>query len=164
MTDYPAPPVEANHVEPVPRRIRAYLGGQALLDTTQARYVWEWPAFPQYYIPLADVRAGVLVDEGTTEETPRGDVRVHGVRIGDLCANLGRILDRSVIDKTGLASVYDITLTWQDSPAPAENGLQENSSPSLFTALQEQLGLKLTSAKGPVDVLVVDKATPPNEN
>ena len=87
-----------------------------------------------------------------------------GVRIGDLCANLGRILDRSVIDKTGLASFYDITLTWQEGPTPAENGLQETSSPSLFTALQEQLGLKLTSTKGPVDVLVVDKATPPNEN
>ena len=46
--------------------------------------MWEWPAFPQYYIPLADVRDGVLVDEGTTEETPRGDVRIHGVRVGDL--------------------------------------------------------------------------------
>ncbi len=84
MTDYPAPPVEANHVEPVPRRIRAYLGGQAVLDTTQARYVWEWPAYPQYYIPLRDVLGGALVDEGTTEETPRGDVRIHGLRVGNL--------------------------------------------------------------------------------
>jgi uncharacterized protein (DUF427 family) len=84
VTDYPAPPVEANHVEPVPRRIRAYLGGQVVVDTTQARYVWEWPAFPQYYIPVADVLDGALVDEGTKEETPRGDVRIHGVRGGDL--------------------------------------------------------------------------------
>jgi uncharacterized protein (DUF427 family) len=83
VSDYPAPPVEANHVEPVPRRIRAYLGGRAVLDTTKARYVWEWPHFPQYYIPLADVAADALVDEGTTEETPRGDARHHGLRVGE---------------------------------------------------------------------------------
>jgi uncharacterized protein (DUF427 family) len=84
VTDYPAPPVEANHVEPVPRRIRAYLGGRAIVDTNHARYVWEWPPFPQYYIPLGDVLDGTLVDEGTTEETPRGDVRIHGIRVGDV--------------------------------------------------------------------------------
>jgi uncharacterized protein (DUF427 family) len=83
VSDYPAPLVEANHVEPVPRRIRAYLGGRKVLDTTGARYVWEWPAYPQYYIPLADVDADALVDEGTTEGTPRGDVRHHGLRVGD---------------------------------------------------------------------------------
>ena len=57
MPDYPAPPVRANHVEPVPRRIRAVLAGKTVVDTTAARYVWEWPPFPQYYVPLADVRA-----------------------------------------------------------------------------------------------------------
>ncbi len=82
MPDYPASLVEANHVEPVPRRIRAYLAGRKVFDTTRARYVWEWPAYPQYYIPLADVDADTLVDEGTTEETPRGDVRHHGIRVG----------------------------------------------------------------------------------
>jgi uncharacterized protein (DUF427 family) len=43
-------------VEPVPRRIRAFLGGETVLDTTRALYVWEWPYYPQYYIPLPDVR------------------------------------------------------------------------------------------------------------
>ena len=75
MNDYPAPPVPANHTEPVPRRIRAVLAGQTVLDTTSARYVWEWPGFPQYYVPLTDVVEGALVDEGTTEETALGDVR-----------------------------------------------------------------------------------------
>lgn len=88
-----------------------------------------------------------------------------GVRIGDLCGTLARILDRSVIDKTGLTSFYDITLTWHDDHAtPTDNGLPESSGPSLFTALQEQLGLKLIPSKGPVDVLVVDKATQPKED
>jgi uncharacterized protein (DUF427 family) len=83
VTDYPAPPVQENHVEPVPRRVRAVLAGQTVLDTTAARYVWEWPAYPQYYVPLADVAPGVLVDEGDVEETPRGDVKVHALRVGD---------------------------------------------------------------------------------
>jgi uncharacterized protein (DUF427 family) len=81
MPDYPANPVEADHVEPVPRRIRAVLAGQTVVDTTNARYVWELPFFPVFYVPLADVRPGVLVDEGTTEETTRGDVHFHGLRV-----------------------------------------------------------------------------------
>ena len=83
MADYPANPVEADHVEPVPRRIRAVLGGQTVVDTTNARYVWELPYFPVFYVPLADVRAGVLVDEGTSEETTRGDVHFCGLQVGD---------------------------------------------------------------------------------
>jgi uncharacterized protein (DUF427 family) len=83
VSDYPPNLVQTNHVEPVPRRIRAVLAGQTILDTTGARYVWEWPGFPQYYVPLADVRPDVLVDEGATEETPRGDVKIFGVKVGD---------------------------------------------------------------------------------
>jgi uncharacterized protein (DUF427 family) len=84
VPDYPAPPVQANHVEPVPRRISAVLAGQTVVDTTSARYVWEWPGFPQYYIPLADIVPGVLVDEHSVEETPRGDAKRHGLRLGDV--------------------------------------------------------------------------------
>jgi uncharacterized protein (DUF427 family) len=83
MSDYPGNPVESDHVEPVPRRIRAVFAGQTVVDTTNARYVWELPFFPVYYVPLADVRPGVLVEEGTTEETSRGDVHHFGLRVGD---------------------------------------------------------------------------------
>ncbi len=84
MSDYPAPPVPVDHVEPVPRRIRAFLAGQAVVDTTDARYVWENAAYPQFYIPLADVRPDALVDEGTVKETTRGDAKRYGVRVGDV--------------------------------------------------------------------------------
>jgi uncharacterized protein (DUF427 family) len=84
VPDYPAPLVKENRVEPVPRRIRAVLAGHTVLDTTAAKYVWEWAGFPQYYIPLADVRPDALVDEGEIEETPRGDVKIHGLRVGDV--------------------------------------------------------------------------------
>jgi uncharacterized protein (DUF427 family) len=84
MTDYPASTTPVNHVEPVPRRIRAFVGGIPVLDTTAARYVWEWHGFPQYYVPLADVLPGALVDEERTEGSTRGTARVHGLRVGEV--------------------------------------------------------------------------------
>jgi uncharacterized protein (DUF427 family) len=81
--DYPASIVPVNHVAPVPRRIRAYLGAEKVLDTTRARYVWEWPHYPQYYIPLDDVRRDLLVSEGHTQRTGRGLAELHGLRVGE---------------------------------------------------------------------------------
>ena len=99
MSDYPSFLSETNHVEPVPRRIRAVLAGETIVDTTEARYVWERTAFPQYYIPLADVRADALVDEGGTEETPLGDVKLFGVRVGDVQRpNAARVLGAAKVD------------------------------------------------------------------
>ena len=51
--DYPLPLPPVNHTAPVPRRIRATLAGQTVLDTMSALYVSEWSHYPQYYIPLA---------------------------------------------------------------------------------------------------------------
>ncbi len=81
--DFPAMIARTNDVAPVPRRIRAYLGAEKVLDTTRALYVWEWPHYPQYYIPLADIRADLLVDEQHRQRTARGTVAVHGLRVGD---------------------------------------------------------------------------------
>ena len=83
MNDYPAAITPVNHVEPVPRRIRAFLGGQQVLDTTRALYVWEWANYPQYYIPLADVRQDLLAGQGHTQNTGRGVVDVRDLRAGD---------------------------------------------------------------------------------
>jgi uncharacterized protein (DUF427 family) len=52
---------EINRVEPAPRRVRATLAGEQVFDTTSARYVWEVPYYPQYYIPLEDIDARFLV-------------------------------------------------------------------------------------------------------
>jgi uncharacterized protein (DUF427 family) len=70
-------------VEPVPRRIRAFLDGRPVLDTTSARYVWEWPGYPQYYVPIDDVLDDCLVDEGEKAHSERGEGRVVGLRVGD---------------------------------------------------------------------------------
>ena len=82
MQDYPQPPVPAGHVQPVPRRIRAFLGAECVLDTSRARYVWEWPAYPQYYVPREDVAPGVLVDEGADDDRPLGPARRYRVVAG----------------------------------------------------------------------------------
>jgi uncharacterized protein (DUF427 family) len=84
MGDYPGMIVAAGHIEPVPRRIRAWLGGTVVLDTTSARYVWEWPPYPQYYIPRADLARGVLVDEHQTEQVRGATVYRYGLRAGGL--------------------------------------------------------------------------------
>lgn len=72
MDDFPAHAVEINRVEPVPRRIRAYAGGQAVVDTTHARYVFENPYIPQFYIPVTDVKDGFLRRTGNRQDTDRG--------------------------------------------------------------------------------------------
>ncbi|MEV6814139.1 DUF427 domain-containing protein [Micromonospora sp. NPDC051296] len=83
MADYPKAITQVDHIEPVPRRIRAFLAGERVLDTTRARYVWEWPFYPQYYIPVDDVNRDFLVDEQKTEQSRRGTARLHGLRVGE---------------------------------------------------------------------------------
>lgn len=83
-TGYPRMLATADHVEPAPRRVRATLGGVVVFDTTDARYVWDTPKYPQYYIPLVDVNADVLVDEDHDEHLRRGPARRHGLRVGDI--------------------------------------------------------------------------------
>jgi uncharacterized protein (TIGR03435 family) len=75
-----------------------------------------------------------------------------------LAYRLGRDLDRKVIDNTGLKGEYDLTLEWAPDPRP------DSTAPSIFTALPEQLGLKLESTRGPVEVVVIDSVEKASEN
>jgi uncharacterized protein (DUF427 family) len=77
MNDYPAPLVPPGGTAPVPRRIRATLDGRVVLDTQDAIYLWEFPPYPQYYVPLGDVADDVLTDTGETKEFEHGVARVH---------------------------------------------------------------------------------------
>ncbi len=71
---------------------------------------------------------------------------------------------RMVVDKTNLSGLYDWTLHWTPWQEPSSGELSDSKGPSLFTALQEQLGLKLEPAKGKVDVVVIDHIDRPSEN
>src|SRR5580698_831839 len=97
--DYPQAIVPVDHVERCPRRVRATLAGQVVFDTTEARYVWEWPFYPQYYIPWADIDHALLVDEQRPQNDHRGQVRLFGLAIGDaLRPSAVRLYDESVIE------------------------------------------------------------------
>jgi uncharacterized protein (TIGR03435 family) len=104
-----------------------------------------------------------------------GDLPARNVTMEEFAGNLqGAVLDRPVIDQTGLKGRFDFHLQWtpeeiqfasvrgpETSPKPPEGA---ETQPDLFTAIQQQLGLKLESIKAQVDVLVIDKVEKPSEN
>lgn len=104
--------------------------------------------------------------------SPAGSIDVEGSGLTDLSGLLSLILDRPVIDKTGIVGKFDIHLRFsQEGLATGQHGdagrgvtSVDPSGPTIFTALQEQLGLKLVPAKGPIDVLVIDHVERPSEN
>ena len=98
----------------------------------------------------------------------------------ELIRVLSNVLGRTVVDKTGFTGTFDVHLEFTPDeslgglpgplPGPAAAGDSIRSAPSadlhgtIFPALQEQLGLKLESAKGPVEVLVIDRVERPSAN
>lgn len=105
----------------------------------------------------------------------RGQVNGKQMDMGMLANNLSNQLGRQVIDKTGLTEKYDFELNWTPDESQAGFGPfggppapppppSDAPGPSIFTALQEQLGLKLESQKGPVPMIVVDSIEKPTEN
>ncbi len=107
----------------------------------------------------------------------RGHLSVNGARLDMFADVLSRVLGRLVLDKTGLSGFYEFTLQW--TPDDSENSMfrsapggqeapnsapPETPGPSIYTALQEQLGLKLEAGKGPVQALVIDHIERPTEN
>jgi uncharacterized protein (TIGR03435 family) len=94
--------------------------------------------------------------------------------MADFAAMISGTAQRVVLDKTGLSGYYDFALTYTPSGdqlpqgppppgAPPPPPIDPNG-PSFFTAMQEQLGLKLDSQRGPVEVVVIDSIEQPTEN
>jgi uncharacterized protein (TIGR03435 family) len=79
-------------------------------------------------------------------------------------------MGRTVVDRTGLSGNFDVDLTWTPDqmspsfPRPDEPATASSDGPSIFTAISEQLGLKLVAQKGPGDVLVIERAERPAIN
>jgi uncharacterized protein (TIGR03435 family) len=76
---------------------------------------------------------------------------------------LSDLLDRTVIDKTGLSGAFDFRLEWAPERSAATQ-VDDTAGPSVFTAVQDQLGLKLEAARGPIEFLVIDHAERPSGN
>lgn len=110
---------------------------------------------------------------GSQVTGPDGTFDMYGATMESLCIQLGIRLDRDVIDKTGITGIFDIHL--EVSPADlapralagsdvAQLDPSDSTGLSIFTALQQQLGLKLESAQGPVEFLVIDYIEKPSQN
>jgi uncharacterized protein (TIGR03435 family) len=102
-----------------------------------------------------------------------GTIQSGGVLLAQFATGLSPLVGRVVRDRTGLAGYFELTLRWTPDQIPngydrkaAAIGLPpiETDGASIFTALREQLGLRLDSEKGPVEILVVDRAERPVEN
>ena len=95
-----------------------------------------------------------------------GDFTGVGVPVSYLVSSLASQLQRNIVDRTGLTGNYDIYLKWTpDGATPAgPDSAQTDGAPPLFTALQEQLGLRLVPGKGPVQTYVIDHVEQPTGN
>ena len=161
---------------------------QSLLqDRFKLKVHWETKELPIYALTVA--KNGFKLHEAKPDDTyPDGIKDEAGVgRAGLMRMGPGRItaqglpmntfvrllsqqLGRTVLDKTALTGNYDVELQWTPDNIPASfigpdgKPTPEISGPSVFTAIQEQLGLKLESQKGPVEVLVIDHVQPASAN
>ena len=108
--------------------------------------------------------------EGSSMHSNNGHLECNGVNMENLARGLAGRLGRPIVDETGLDGRFDFTLDFEPD-APARAGDKDNPAggvdanrPSLFTALQDQLGLKLESRKAQVEFLVVDRIERPSGN
>ena len=111
--DYPQMAAVRGRIEPAPRRVRGFLGHQLVFDTTSARYVWEVPYYPQYYIPRADVRAEFLRDENHAQKVQLGPSRTFSlVGDGQTYESAARVFDDGDGPVAGLVRFEWDPLTW----------------------------------------------------
>lgn len=138
---------------------------QALLaDRFKMRFHFETRERPIYSLQIA--KGGFKFKEVAEKDPDRGSswgpgsVEVRGGSTKRLAFSLSDMLGRMVRDDTGLTGRYYLLLQW----TPEEKQSEGEVGPTVFTALQEQLGLKLVPAKGPVETLVIDHVEKPSEN
>jgi len=150
---------------------------QALLaDRFKLQAHYETRELPIYELVIA--KNGLKLQASDANPVPgditigRGRITGQNVVMYRLETALTHALGRTIVDKTGLQGPYDFTLNWMPDEADISSSQSSNgtaqepdaSRVSIFTAIQEQLGLKLVQAKGPVEVLVVDHVEYPTAN
>ncbi|GFG55523.1 hypothetical protein CQY20_30425 [Mycolicibacterium agri] len=115
--DYPQMAAARGRIEPAPRRVRGYLGHELVFDTTAARYVWEVPYYPQYYIPMTDVRPEFLRDENHPQKVQFGSSRLHSlVGAEQIHEKAARVFDDGSV--AGLVRFEWDRLRWLEEDEP----------------------------------------------
>ena len=99
-------------------------------------------------------------DQGMGWSSGRSFIRGQGIEMSTLAANLSGQLGRIVVNETQLAGRYDVDLTW----TPEDEAGSSGSGPSLFTALEEQVGLKLRFGRAPIECVIVERVAMPTDN
>lgn len=99
-------------------------------------------------------------DAGAESAMSKGYINGHATSMHTFAFNLSNEIDRQVVDETGLTENYDFELEW----TPDDRQHMPDAGPTVFTALEEQLGLKLVSAKRPVEVIIIDHIERPSPN
>lgn len=163
--------IVANAPEGSPTRDQFRLMLQALLaDRFQVKAHFEKQKIPVYALVIA--KGGPKLEKGTPDG--HGHVGVNGrnqfletsnITMTDLAASLNLntlVTDRPVVDRTGLSGSYKLRIEATPQPRMAAN--PQDGDLSIFTAVQEQLGLKLEASTAMTDILVVDSFQPPTEN
>jgi uncharacterized protein (TIGR03435 family) len=149
-----------------------------LADRFQLALHKEQRELPVYSVSVAKGGEKISKNDGKNETTGvifrgPGSVLLNNVTMDDYCKMLqNAALDRPVINQTGLFGKYDFSLVWTPdqalAPAPNLNALappdKADIPPDVYTASQQQLGLKIDATRLRIDVLVVDKVLKPSEN
>jgi uncharacterized protein (TIGR03435 family) len=143
-----------------------------LADRFQLAFHRETALFPGFALVVA--KSGFKIrpvdaGEGERSNSNRGHYTAERVSMAKFAETLSRILRSPVVDRTGTTGVFSFQLEWtpDNADAPAPDGTtpdMSNSGPSLYTVLQERLGVKLEAQKVSAEVLVIDRAEKPTEN
>jgi len=152
-----------------------------LADRFQLKFHLEKRELPAYAVGIAKAAAKII----KSQDDPKGlpgfyfgraaagtTLTFRNSPMSQITAVLQNFLDKPVVDQSGLSERYDFTLTFTLDPAQAARlgspppiaADNPDAAPDVFTAFQQQLGLKLESTKAPVDVMVIDKVEKPSEN
>jgi len=156
-----------NDVKAVRLRLQALLRQRFNLEVHR-----ETRELPEYALEVAKKGPKLIQDGGSngSSNARTGIQRSCGQMIGtnatmaNLTLMLARQLDRPVLDRTGLTGKYNFQFVWTPDSGLCSGSPDSSNAPSIFTALEETLGLRLESIKGPVDSLIIDHADRPSEN
>lgn len=102
------------------------------------------------------------LNRGNGNRSSRGHLELHDVTLAQLGNFLQNELGRPVVDGTGLTGTYDVVLDWTPADTPIDD--PKANAPSLTSAVQEELGLKLVAQRAPIQYLVIDHVEKPTEN